>query len=299
MKTPTALLLCLLLLLLPVRARGQETLCAASIFPIWLLVEEVTRDVPGVRTELLLPASTGCPHDYAMSPPERRTLARADILVINGLGLESFLGEGERLKSLMKPGAAVLDASLGLTGLLREGALPNPHLFASPSMSAQMARSLAGQFAALTPEYAQLYLKNGERAAMRLETLAEECRALGSRLKARGVVAQHTIFDYLARDLGLSMEAHIQPHEGQEPSAAEMIGLVRTIRERHAAAVITEPQYPARTGETLAAETGIPCLSLDPVDHGPQDLPQGTALDYYERTMRNNLHTLENCLGSR
>lgn len=294
MKTFTALLLCLFLSALPAQAREQEKLYAASVYPVWLLLQEVAREVPGVRVELLLPASTGCPHDYAMTPQDRRTLARADVLVLNGLGLESFLGESARLKSLMKPGASVVDSSLGVEKILKEGRHDNPHIFASPSMAAQMTRSMAGQLAALDPEHAALYRENGERAALRLEALAAECRKRGGCLKARGIVAQHSIFRYLARDIGLTVESLIQPHEGQEPSARELMDLVRLIREKNVAAVITEPQYPARAGQALAAETGIPCFSLNPVDHGPENAD----LAWYERALYENLDLLEKNLGS-
>ena len=49
------------------------------------------------------------------------------------------------------------------------------------------------------------------------------------------------------------------------------------------------------TATLLAAEAGVPCLSLDPVAGGPADAPA----DYYEQVMRNNLRTLENALGNR
>lgn len=303
MKTLTAFFLCLVLSVLPAHAGDQEKIYVASLFPVGILLQEVTRDVPDIRVELLLPSNTGCPHDYSMTPQDRHTLARADVLVLNGLGLESFLGEGSRLKSLLKPDASIVDSSLGLTGLIEEeedhgdmhGHGPNPHIFASPSMAAQMVRSMADQLSTLDPVHADLYRKNAERAAGSLETLAEECRGLGERLKVRRVVTQHDIFAYLARDLGLTVEARIQPHEGQEPSAYEMLDLVRMIRAKNIGAVITEPQYPVRTGQTLAAETGIPCFSLDPVDHGPDD----ASLDYYGRVMRDNLKTLEKNLGTR
>ena len=76
-----------------------------------------------------------------------------------------------------------------------------------------------------------------------------------------------------------------------------MLDLVRLIRSHKVAAVLTEPQYPARAGRTLAAETGIPCLELDPAANGPDSL--NSPLDWYENLMRSNLRTLEQALGTR
>ena len=303
MKIFFSLLLCLVLgFASPACAAARELV--ASVFPVWLLLRQVTRDVPDVNASLLLPAGTGCPHDYSMTPQDRRTLARADVLVINGLGLESFLGEPGRASQLMKQGAVIVDISSRMDNLLHdeeddhEGhghGDENPHTFASPSMMARMAVSLADQLADADPEHAELYRANAARVKASLDALAGEFADLGKKVAGKGVAVQHNVFSYLARDTGLNVDAVIQPHEGQEPSARQMLELVRTLRDKHTAAVITEPQYPARTGQTLSAETGIPCLSLDPVAGGPADAPA----DYYERVMRDNLRTLENALGTR
>ena len=288
-----------LALSLPSSALAAQKNVVASVFPVWLLLREVTRDVPDVTVGLLLPAGTGCPHDYAMTPQDRRTLARADVLVMNGLGLESFLGEPEKIRDLMKPGAALIDVSRNVDGLIEEegheghGHGANPHIFASPSMMAQMAVSLAAQLAETDRENAALYEAGGKRASAAFSELAEECAAAGERLGHKGVVTQHDIFGYLVRDMGLRVDGLIQPHEGQEPSAREMLDLVQLIRGKGTAAVVTEPQYPARTGQTLAEETGVPCIELDPVATGPEDAP----MDYYEKVMRENMRTLEERLG--
>ena len=309
MKFLLSLLLCLCFCMPAQAATGdQDREFTATVFPVWLILHEVTRDVPGVNVSLLLPAASGCPHDYAMTPNDRRRLARADVLVINGLGLESFLGNGKNMKALMKPDATVIDASKGVADLIQaEGhdhggkhhhdCGPNPHIFASPSMMAQMALSVSAQLASLDPAYAPKYEANGRVTATRLEALAAECKSLGGGLANRAVIAQHNIFDYLARDIGLTVEALIQPHDGQEPSARAMLDLVRLIRSHKVAAVVTEPQYPARAGRTLAAETGIPCISLDPAANGSDELD--APLGWYETLMRANLRTLEQALGTR
>lgn len=300
MKIFFSLLLCLVLgASSPVLASGRELV--ASVFPVWLLLRQVARDVPDTSVDLLLPAGTGCPHDYSMTPQDRRALARADVLVINGLGLESFLGDTAKMSQLMKEGSVVIDISSRMDDLLPEGDDghdshghdKNPHTFASPAMMARMAESLAEQLAEKDPEHASIYQANAKRVQTPLLKLADDYAALGRSISGRGIAVQHNVFSYLARDTGLTVDAVVQPHEGQEPSAREMLELVRVMRDRKTAVVITEPQYPARTGRTLASEAGIPCISLDPVAGGPADAPAG----YYEQVMRENLRVLENALG--
>ena len=237
MKTILSLLLCLFLGL-PSQARAEQPReLTATVFPVWILLKEVARDVPGVNVDLLLPAGSGCPHDYAMTPNDRRRLAKADVLVMNGLGLEGFLGYAAKRHSLLKPGASVVIAAQDLSGLLpaegscsshshsdhgKDACSANPHIFAAPSMMAQMARSIVSQLSSLDAANADRYRANGADVVSCLEALASECRNSGEKLKARTVIAQHNIFDYLARDMGLTVEAHIQPHDGHEPSAGRM-----------------------------------------------------------------------------
>ncbi len=135
-------------------------------------------------------------------------------------------------------------------------------------------------------------MKNAAGYAAKMDKLSDDFVSLGKRLKNNRIVEPHGIFDYLARDIGLDIVAVMQAH-GQEPSAAEMVQIVRTIKEKKAGAIFTEPQYPAKVGNTLAKESGIPVATLDPVVTGPDNAP----LDYYEKVMRDNMKTLEETLG--
>ena len=150
----------------------------------------------------------------------------------------------------------------------------NPHLFASPRQAARLVATIAGELARIDPEGASLYQANGHALGERLHRLADEFSALAGRLANTRIVTQHGVFDYLARDTGLAIVAVVQAHAGQEPSAAEMLAIVRTVREQRAGALFTEPQYPAAIGRTIAAEANIPAATLDPAATGPEQPPR-------------------------
>lgn len=285
-----------------VAGESVPTRILATTFPVYQLLRNITRGVPGVRIGLMIPAPAGCPHDYALTPQDMRRLSEADILVINGLGLEAFLGAPS---ARVRPDLKTVDSSKDTGDALRytdgrepagsgHGAL-NPHLFASPRRAARMAAGMGEQLAAQDPAHAALYRKNAQAYAQRLDQLADEFAALGKRLKNTRIVTQHGVFDYLAADMGLTVAAVVQDHETQAPSAADMLRLIKTIRESGAGAIFTEPQYPEKTGTTLARETGIPAARLDPVASGPENAP----LEYYENVMRNNMRVLEKTLGTK
>lgn len=285
------------LFLTPCGAHAADAV--ATVYPVWLLLREVAAGVSGMDCSLLLPASTGCPHDYSMTPLDRRKLAEADILVINGLGLESSLGDGEKLLSMMKPGAVVIDCSEGIEGIISEAGpaahgKANPHIFASPSMMMRMARSLEQGLARIDPGHAPEYAKGRASVEARLAGPAARISAISGKARGRSVIPQHDIFDYLARDAGLSVPAHVRSNEEISPSAAELAALVRLARKGGVAAVITEPQYPDRTANTLCGESGVPCISLDPSATGSEE----DGFDGYLRTLGRNIDELERILGS-
>ena len=299
-------------------ARAElNVLC--TTFPIHLIARNVAQGRAGVDLQLMLPAGMGCPHDYALTPQDLRKIAAADVLVVNGLGLEEFLGAPVKTAN---PDVETVDSSAGIPNLLEYAhehaeaeedhdheaeadpghaehdhghhhhAGVNPHLFASPRQAARIALNVAAGLSKADPEGAGVYFRNAQAYADRLNALADEMAALGRTLKNNRIVEPHGVFDYLARDMGLEVVAVLRPH-GQEPSAAEMLELVRTLRAKQAGAIFTEPQYPAKVGAALARETGLPTATLDPVATGPDAAP----LDYYETAMRQNMETLRATLG--
>lgn len=101
-------------------AAGQGKLrILATTYPVYLLARNVVQSNPAAQVDLLIPAQTGCPHDYALTPKDMQKLAQADVLLLNGLGLDDFM-----LKALpsIKPGLIVVDSSAGITPLKEDNA---------------------------------------------------------------------------------------------------------------------------------------------------------------------------------
>ena len=279
----------------------------STTFPIHQIVRQVTAGRAGLSVVQMLPSQMGCPHDYALTTQDMQKLAKADVLVINGLGMEEFLGAPLKKAN---PKITLIDSSSGIKETLAYTDQPqaqahthahahthaaiNPHLFASPRMNARLALNIAAGLSKVDPEGAALYARNAEAYAGTMNRLADDMSALGKRLKNPRIMQPHGVFDYLARDMGLSIVAVMLAH-GQEPSAAGIRRLAKTLRETQAGAVLTEPQYPGKIAQILSKETGVPFATLDPVASGPEDAPP----DYYEKVMRQNMKTLASTLGVR
>ena len=284
-----------------------------TTFPIRQLVKNVVDGVDGIRVEILIPSDLGCPHDYALTPAEMGKLTAADVLVTNGLGMEEFLDDRA---IRLNPEIKLIDSSDGIGNLLTYGRGGseergrtedrdgdghehgeddiNPHLYASPALSAKLADNIAAALGKIDRANAERYAANAGRYRENMERLARETRELGSRLANRRIVQPHGVFDYLARDLGLEMVGTLQPHGG-ELSAADMRELLDIIGKERPGALFSEPQYPDKAGRTMSSETGIGLFVLDPASAGPDDAP----LDHFEKVMRKNLETIAAALGEK
>ena len=277
-----------------VAAAERRVLC--STFPVYQVTRNVAAGHGGVQVELMLSSAMGCPHDYVLTPDDMRRLASAEYLVINGCGLEEFIGAPIQRAN---PELVLIDSSQGLPDLIEYPAKKhrhdrkhddrriNPHFFASPRMSARQAQVIGAALAGADPAGAEVYIGNVRDYTARMNELAEELQGFGAALENNRVIVAGGVFDYLLRDIGLEVVGTIDSH-GHEPSAAELLQIIRIVSEQDAAAIVVETHSAQRLGKTLAQETGLPVVVLDAGDKGPADAPP----DYFEQVMRRNLQQL-------
>ena len=273
-------------------AGGKPLRVLASFLPMYVFTENVVGSAPGVSVEMMLPASLGCPHDYALVPSDMKKIAAADLFVVNGKGMEEFLGSPVRK---VNPKVVVVDTSAGVKPLRNEDKDEhgefNPHTWVSPRNAVLQVRAIEQALSNASPGNREIFRRNADAYVKRLERLAEEFDQAAKRFRKRNIVTFHNVFDYLARDVGLTIVGEIEVTPGQEPSAGEVYKLIKTIKEKQVAAVFGEPQYSPRLAEMVANEGGVPVRSLDPVATG------STSLTTYEDAMRNNLRVLQEVLG--
>ena len=274
----------------------------ASTYPVWLLTRAVTDGVPDTEVQLLVAAATGCPHDYAPTPADLLRLEKADLVIINGLGLEAPVHD-----ALARRGADVLDCGAGLGKALEayEGTLPaaacgkthhghdhaacesNPHIFAGPRLAARMVESIAGELARRDPAHAARFAAGMHDIQQRLQRLAQrEGRPLR-------VLLQHDALAYLAADAGFEVLGIVQEASSDAPTAGHLMQLLEDARQKRPDLLLGEQQFTDRTMQMLAQEADIPLLSLDSLASGPEDVPA----DHYLRVMQNNVSLLEERLA--
>jgi ABC-type Zn uptake system ZnuABC Zn-binding protein ZnuA len=236
----------------PPSASTLQVLTTTTVFAD--IVRNVAGD--GVTVASIIPAGVG-PEDYEPRPEDARTLADADLIVSNGVGLDDFLND--LLASGSGGSTPRLVLGNGIPTIEQDGE-PNPHFWLDPSLVAKhYLPSIQAKLAELDPSGAETYRANAAAYATALGKLDAELLALVDSLPAanRKLVTFHDAYPYLARHFGFEQVGVIVENVGQEPTAAEVASLVATVRSAGVRAVFSESQFPPEVAQALADEAGV------------------------------------------
>lgn len=292
--------LLLILMLLPVCALGETVV--TSFYPIWLLARNLAEGIPGLEVRNLAAPDTGCLHDYQLQSQDMKVLEEADLFLVNGAGMESYLD----LVFSAFPDLPVARASDGVPLIYGMDALQigeseeeeegeaNAHIWLSASNAVLMARNLADAMIRQFPSLEPGIRENLASLTDRLNLLDQELKDGLSDLPRRGIITFHEAFPYFASAYGLEVLAVVNREPGETLTPAQLARLITVIRDLENPPLFTEPQYEDLSARILASETGAKIYTLDPVVTGPEE---NVPLDYYESVMRKNMETLRDALS--
>jgi len=311
MKRLPVILLSLLFLLTLSACGGEQvsagqdanlTVCATT-YPVYLFTTAVAQGAQGVEVELIVNAPTSCLHDYTLTVQDMKVIESADVIVMNGAGLEVFMAD-----ALSRSDARLISCDRGLTLLSADGHAhhhdhdhdhkeeehgheDDPHFWLSPAYAAHMLTTIAEELTALDSANQALYADNLAAAldALReLDARQAEIRALGG----AELITFHDGFRYFAQDCGLELLRSIEEEEGSEASAAEIVEIVELIREHRIDAIFTEVNGSDATANTVAREAGATVGQLNMIMSG-----DGTGIRPYLDAMHTNYDAILTALG--
>lgn len=277
-------------------AQDGETLVVATFYPMYVFAQNVASGVPGVRVVNMASQDAGCLHDYQLKTQDMALIEEADALVINGGGMERFLGKALSLRG----DVPLVDASEGIEmlesghhhehgeahGEEEEDETLNAHVWLDPALACRQVGNIADGLSRIDPENAARYQENARAYIQRLTALDGELRAALAPLRGKEIVTFHEAFDYFARAYGLTVAAVVQHEPGEAPGTRELAETCDTVRALGLSALFVEPQYPQGAAETVSRETGARVYTLDPAVSG-----DGKP-DSYERIQRENARVL-------
>lgn len=274
-----------------VRTQDDNVRIVTSFYPVYIETINITKDIPGVSVSNMTEPQTGCLHDYTLTTKDMKKLSEANIFIINGAGMESFLDKAVG----QYPSLAVVNSSEGIPLLKDEvTGLDNPHIWVSISGAIEQVKNIGKQLAKLDTKHAAQYEKNTEVYVGKLEALKTKMHQKLDGLKNKNIVTFHEAFPYFAKEFNLDIKAVIEREPGTEPSAGELAQTVETVKKSGVKALFAEPQYSQKAAELIAKETGAKIYVLDPVVTGKAN----DDADAYLKAMEANLTTLEEALST-
>ena len=271
-------------------AGGRPTLnVVTSFYPVYIATINVTRNVPSVSVKNMTEPQTGCLHDYALKPDDLKTLEKADIFIINGAGMESFLDDVVKQQDDLK----IIEASENIPLLSDDSGEENPHVWVSVTNCIAYVNNIAEQLAAVDKGNESLYRANAKAYVKKLEVLKDEMHDAIDPLVSRDIITFHEAFPYFAQEFSLNIASVIEREPGSEPTPRDLEEIIETVRDTNINALFAEPQYSSKAAEMIARETGAKIYTLDPIVTGES----GTdAYDAYIEAMRRNKEALSNAL---
>jgi ABC-type Zn uptake system ZnuABC Zn-binding protein ZnuA len=229
---------------------------------------DLTRQVAGERAlvESLIPDGLD-PHAFTPAPGDVARIADAQLLVVNGAGLESWLQE-----TLDNAGGTrqVIEASAGLqsrtpqAGEIVEGG-GDPHFWLDPTLAVRYVENIRDGLILADPAGKETYTRNTAAYITQLKELDAWIKTQIEQIpvEKRLIVTNHESFGYYADRYGLRILGTIIPSvsTGSAPSAQQMANLIDSIRQSGATAIFLETGANPKLAEQIAAETGVVVIS--------------------------------------
>jgi ABC-type Zn uptake system ZnuABC Zn-binding protein ZnuA len=261
-------------------------------------VADLAANVGGDRvqvTSLLKPGIDA--HDYEPSPADIDAIARADLVVQNGVGLEEWLGDTIKSSGFTGP---VVDASQGVRLRQAEGGA-DPHIWQDPGNAQRMAANIERGLAAAEPADATAFAANLAAYTKELEALDAEVERQIDSLANKKVVTNHDAFGYYLDRYGLELVGSVIPSfdTSAELSGRDIRDLVAKIKATGVKAIFSETSLPPRAAETIGREAGVKVVVGEDALYGDALGPPGSDGDTYLKMIRHNTATIvENLSGA-
>jgi zinc/manganese transport system substrate-binding protein len=247
-----ALLLAFALALACSAARADDRLPVVASFSI---LGDLVRQVGGERVAVTtIVGANGDAHVYEPTPEDGRTLAKAKLVFVNGLGLEGWM---DRLIAASRTKAKVVIVSAGVEPRHGEGGT-DPHAWQDARNAWKYVSMIRDALVAADPAHATAYEASAHDYLTNLTALDAE---ISDRLKAlpaerRRIVSTHDAFGYFAARYGVEFIAPQGVSTEAEASARDVAKIIDAVKAHKVQAVFLENIADPRLTQRIAAETG-------------------------------------------
>ena len=270
----------------------------ATTYPIYLFASAVTEGVEGVEVERLNTGSVSCLHDYTLSMTDMKKIEQADVIAINGAGLEEFMED-----ALAASDAQVIDCSQNIHllenlshhhheeedaeeddhGHGHDHGHWDPHYWMDPTKARLMAQNITDALAEQDAANEATYRENFKFINQTLVTLELNMGFMIRDNDVSGLITFHDGFQYFAHAFDLPLLEAIEEEAGSEASAKEIVEITELVKEYNIPVIFTEVNGSDATAKAISRETGCQVAQLSMIMDGESD----SLLAYFDAQLNN------------
>lgn len=253
-----------------------------SFYPVYIAAENVIGHNHDVVLKSLSEPQTGCMHDYQLTPQDMILLSQADVFLVNGGGIESFLTE-----------VAETYPELQIVTVTEELELleDNAHGWMDTGLYADMVKKMAEGLSKADREHADSYQKNAENYCSKIDSLTKQIDGLKEELKGKKIMIFHEAYEYVAEQYGMEVSYCLDLDEERQVSAGEVADVMKEIQEKGVQVILAEELYGKDMGDTVEQESDARVYFLDSLVRGSYEP------DSYLTAMQKNIDIMKEIAG--
>ena len=255
-----------------------------SFYPIYIIAQNITEGANNIELENMADVNVGCLHDYTLTTEDMKKVEKADVFVVNGLGMENFIDKVINSNNTMQ----VIDSSNGIENIIKDDNETNPHIWTNINNYITQVKNISERLQQIDSKNANIYKENAENYINQLEKLEEEYIQKLEGLKGKKVVNLNEAFEYLGQELQMEMTTIETNHEESTMSAEMMSSIIEKMKNENIQMILVDKNDNKTMAETIANETGAKIYELD------SGLKGSIEKDAYINMVKYNMEILQN-----
>ena len=254
-----------------------------SFYPMYIIAENITDGAENIELVNMADVNVGCLHDYTLTTEDMKKVENADIFIMNGLGMESFIEKILTSNQDMN----IIDSSTEAQNVILSEDGVNAHIWTSIDNYILQVKYISKELINKNQENAEVYQKNTDEYVQKLEELKNEFETKLQNLDGKKAICLNEVFEYMGQELGMEMTTIATDHEESTMSADMLSSIIDKVKQENVQIIIVDKNDNKANAETIANETGAKILELNSGMTGEFDK------DAYINQMRENLNVLE------
>ena len=241
-------------------AAEKKLKVVTTVAPITSIVENIAGDK--IQLAGIIPEGINS-HTFEPIPSDSKLLSGADLIILNGLDLETPTFNLARAN--LKTGATIYslgDKTIKASDYIfdfsfpKEQGHPNPHLWLNPEYAMHYATLVRDELIRLDPKNKATYEENAAQFMKKLEALDQAIKEAVRTIPQtnRRLLTYHDSWPYFARCYGFDVIGAAQPSNFTDPSPREVARLIEQIRKEKVPAVFGSEVFPSPVLEQIARE---------------------------------------------